>query len=336
MTRGFGIIGTGSVANVHAKAIIASKQAELIGVYSRKPENVRDFAKEYQCRGFASLEEMGQSIDVEFVCICTPSGTHLEPALAMAKAKKHLIVEKPLEITLERCDRIIQAAEDAGILLSGIFQSRFHMAMMQLKNAVDKGYFGNISLCCADIKWFRNQQYYDSDFWRGTWHLDGGGALMNQAIHSVDLLLWLMGPVADVRAFADTLTHSNIEVEDNLTGIIRFERGCLGTLCASTSAWPGSSKRVEICGDKGHAVVEEDHITCWDFQDNVPIVSKQESANTGGANNPSDLDYSAHQKQLEDCISAFGEGRPPMVDGQEARHAVETVLRFYEAAGLPL
>jgi predicted dehydrogenase len=272
--------------------------------------------------------------DVEFVCICTPSGSHLEPALLMAEGKKNLIIEKPLEVTPERCDRIIEACDKAGVLLSGVFQTRFHPVMRELKEAVDKGLFGTISLCSGYVKWFRDQEYYDASGWRGTWALDGGGAVMNQSIHVADLLLWLMGPVGDIKAFADTLSHHRIEVEDTLTGIFRFERGTLGTIESTTGAWPGSFKKVEICGSRGHVVIEEDRIVCWEFEDGTPAPAAGEDAAGGGVKDPMDIGYAAHMKQIEDCVRAFREGREPAVGGREAKKAVQLVLDLYKAAGL--
>ncbi len=336
MAAGFGIIGTGAVAHLHAQAVSALPDAELVGVYGKTASSCRDFAGQYGCRAYESAEEMKTDPCVEFVCICTPSGTHLEPALMMAEGKKNLIIEKPLEVTPDRCDRIIEACDAEGVLLSGIFQTRFHPVMLGLKDAVDRGLFGTVSLCSGYVKWFRDQEYYDASGWRGSWTLDGGGALMNQSIHVVDLLLWLMGPVADIRAFAETLSHERIDVEDTLTGILRFETGALGTIESTTGAWPGAFKKVEICGTKGHVIIEEDRIACWEFEDGTAAPSAGDPGEEagGGVEDPMDIGYKAHMRQIEDCINARREGRDPSVGGRDAKLAVDLVLRFYRSAGL--
>ena len=335
MSTGFGIIGTGAVAHLHAQAVCALPDVELIGVYGNIPDSCRDFAAQYECVAYESAEEMKQDSRVEFVCICTPSGSHLEPALLMAEGKKNLIIEKPLEVTPERCDRIIEACDREGVLLSGVFQTRFHPVMGQLKRAVEKGLFGTISLCSGYVKWFRDQVYYDASDWRGTWALDGGGALMNQSIHVVDLLLWLMGPVRDLKAFGGTLSHERIEVEDTFTGILRFENGALGSIESTTGAWPGTFKKVEICGSKGHVIIEEDRIVHWEFKDGTPVPeSGDDKSAGGGVKDPMDIGYAAHMKQIEDCIRAAGEGREPKVGGKEAKRAVQLVLDLYREAGL--
>ena len=202
---------------------------------------------------------------VEVVTIGTPSGAHLEPAVAAARAGKHVIVEKPLEITLRRCDKIIEACDKAGVVLSTIFPSRFHDPSIEIKRAIEQGRFGRLTVGDAIVKWYRTQAYYDSGAWRGTWELDGGGALMNQAIHSVDLLTWLMGPVVEVRARTGLLAHQRIAVEDVALATVAFANGAMGIIEASTAIYPGYLKRIEIHGSTGSAVMEEEDIVKWDF-----------------------------------------------------------------------
>ena len=192
----------------------------------------------------SNLDQALRRDDVHAVIICTPSGNHLESALAAAAAGKHVVVEKPLEITPERCDQIIAACDKAGVKLCTIFPSRFADANMALKTAVDAGRFGKLTLGETTCKWCRTQAYYDSGQWRGTWQLDGGGALMNQAIHNVDLLLWLMGPVTHVSGFTATLAHERIEVEDTAVATLRFANGALGVIIAATSIHPGFPKTI--------------------------------------------------------------------------------------------
>src|SRR5262252_2412072 len=205
MPYGFGIIGCGMIARFHAKAIADVKGAKLVACFDSIPAAVEKFAAEAGCRGYTNLDDMLADPKVQIVTIATPSGAHMEPAVAAAKAGKHVIVEKPLEITLKRCDQMIAAAEKAGVQLGAIFPSRFHDSSVKIKRAIDGGRFGRLTLGDGHVKWFRTQQYYDSGAWRGTWALDGGGALMNQSIHSVDLLTWLMGPVVEIQANTATL-----------------------------------------------------------------------------------------------------------------------------------
>ena len=199
---GFGIIGCGMIAGFHAKAIEAAG-GELVGCYDKLPLAAERLAKEYNATPYQNLKEMLANPAIDIVTIGTPSGAHMDPAVMAAEAGKHVIVEKPLEVTLERCDRIIDACNKAGVTLSTVFPSRFHPSSTQLKKAIDAKRFGKLTLGDAIVKWYRTQEYYDSGSWRGTWALDGGGALMNQAIHSVDLLLWLVGPVEELTAITD-------------------------------------------------------------------------------------------------------------------------------------
>ncbi len=338
MTIGFGIVGCGMIAGFHARALAEMNNAKLVACTSRSPDAAIQFAKQHNCLSFATLDDMLKSKSVDAVCICTPSGAHLEPALSAAKAGKHLVIEKPLEITPERCDQIIDACAANNVLLTTIFQSRFHPAAQKLKQAVELGRFGQLSLGSAYVKWCRTQEYYDSGAWRGTWHLDGGGALMNQAIHNIDLLQWIMGPVAEVSAFAATLSHQRIEVEDTLVAILKFQNGALGTIEATTAAHPGWLKRLEICGANGSAILEDDSLTWWKFaerlstDDEMPAGNgTKHEANSGGATNPAAIGYIGHRKQLADFVEAIKTGRAPVVDGPEAKKSVTLIAAIYQS-----
>ncbi len=209
---GFGIIGCGMIANFHAKAIADIEDAEFVACFDLTSERAEKLASEFGGTGYSDLSEMLSNPSLEIVTICSPSGAHMEPCIEAAKAGKHVIVEKPLDVTVERCDKMIAACREAGVQLATIFPSRFHESSKLMKQAVDSGRFGRLALGDAYVKWFRTQEYYDSGAWRGTWKLDGGGALMNQAIHSVDLLLWLMGPAIEVMDHTVTLAYERIEV----------------------------------------------------------------------------------------------------------------------------
>ncbi len=338
MATGFGIIGCGMIANFHARAIADIRGAELAACFDVVPSSAERLAKETGCRPYSNLDHMLADPRVEVVTICTPSGLHMEPALAAAKAGKHVIVEKPLEVTLNRCDRIIQACELAGVVLATIFPSRFHESSQLLKKAIERGRFGRLSVGDAYVKWFRTQQYYDSGAWRGTWKLDGGGALMNQAIHSVDLLAWLMGPVVEINAHTATLAHERIEVEDVAMATLRFENGALGVIEATTAAYPGMLKRIEIHGSEGSAVIEEEDIKVWNFarktksDDALRERMAGKTKTGGGAADPAAIGHHGHTALFKDTLAAIKKGGRPLVDGPEGRRSVEIILAIYKAA----
>jgi UDP-N-acetyl-2-amino-2-deoxyglucuronate dehydrogenase len=275
---------------------------------------------------------------VNVVTICTPSGAHRDPAVAAAQAGKHVVVEKPLEITLKRCDDIIQACRRNKVKLCTIFPSRFSPVNRALKAAIDEGRFGRLTLGDAYTKWWRTQEYYDRGGWRGTWALDGGGAYMNQAIHSVDLLYSLMGDVAEVTGSTATLAHERIEVEDVGVATLRFRSGALGVIEATTSAWPGLLKKVEIHGTQGTVVIEEDSLLAWEFARKSPgdgAVRRKfmkQTSSGGGASDPAAISHVNHQRQLKDFIESIQTGRQPLVDGEEGRKSVEIILAIYKSA----
>ena len=338
MAYGFGIVGCGMIANFHAKAISDIRGAKLVACFDAIPQAAHRYAKQSGCVAYEKLGEMLRDPQVDIVTICTPSGAHMEPAVAAAKAGKHVIIEKPLEITLRRCDKIIRECEKQGVTLSTIFPSRFHESSQLLKKAVDDGKFGRLALADAYVKWYRTQEYYDSGAWRGTWQLDGGGALMNQAIHSVDLLAWLMGPVESISAHTATLAHKRIAVEDVAVATLKFASGALGTLEASTAAFPGYLKKIELYGSLGSAVLEEEDIKIWDFQKPTrqdKAIKKRMAGKTktgGGAADPAAIGHHGHTAQFKDVIKAIRTGGRPLIDGQEGRKSVEIILAVYKAA----
>lgn len=338
MAIGFGIVGCGMIAKFHARAIEEIRGARLLACFDAVPAAARRFSAETGCRYYERLEELLADPAIQVVTIGTPSGAHRDPAVAAAAAGKHVIVEKPLEITLKRCDAIIDACQRHGVKLATIFPSRFHDASLELKRAIDGGRFGRLTLGDAYVKWYRTQQYYDSGQWRGTWELDGGGALMNQAVHSVDLLAWLMGPVETVTAQCATLAHERIAVEDNLVATLRFANGALGVIEASTSVYPGYLKRIEIHGSEGSAVLEEEDLRTWDFakknrrDDIVWQQMADRKSGGGGASDPAAIGHHGHARQFADLIDAIKKDRSPAVDGREGRKSIEIILAIYKAA----
>ncbi|MCF0262206.1 MAG: Gfo/Idh/MocA family oxidoreductase [Sphaerochaetaceae bacterium] len=336
---GFGIIGLGVIADFHAMALERIDNAKLVAAYDMVPGKPEAFAKKYGCRGYSKLEDFLNDPELEVVTIGTPSGYHLDPALTCIKAKKHVIIEKPLEITVDRCNQIINAAKENGVKVSGVFQSRFHDAARLIKKAVEQGRFGKITLADAQIKWFRTQEYYDSGAWRGTWAVDGGGALMNQGIHSIDLLLWLMGEkVTEVSGFTATLAHTNIEVEDTGAAVLRFANGAIGVIEGSTGAYPGALKRIEICGSEGNAVLEEESLIKWSFKNETPedeeIRKKYANIKTsgGGASDSKAVDPTGHARQFEDFANAIINNTEPYITPEDAAKSVEIITTIYKSA----
>ena len=338
MAFGFGIVGCGMIANFHAKAIADIRGAKLVACYDSFPKSADRLSRETGCTPYNDLNKMLADPAVDIVTICTPSGAHMEPAVAAAKAGKHVIVEKPLEITLNRCDKIIAECKKAGVVLSAIFPSRFHESSKLMRKAVEQGRFGKLTMGDSYVKWFRTQEYYDSGAWRGTWKLDGGGALMNQAIHSVDLLTWLMGPAESVTAHTDTLAHKRIAVEDVCVATVRFKNGALGVIQASTAAYPGYLKRIELHGSDGTAILEEEDIKVWDFakkaKGDAAILKKMagKTKTGGGASDPSAIGHHGHTEQFKNVLAAIKKGGKPAIDGPEGRRSVEIILAIYKAA----
>ncbi|MCJ8328631.1 MAG: Gfo/Idh/MocA family oxidoreductase, partial [Lentisphaeria bacterium] len=250
-THKIGIIGIGMISEFHAKALAEIPNAELVAAHSRSLEKAEKFTAEFGGKAYDSIDEFMADPEIEIVSICTPSGAHAETAIAAAKAGKHVICEKPIEISLERIDAMTQAHADAGTKLCGIFPYRFNDVTNEMKRAVDAGRFGKLTFAAAHVPWWRDQKYYDEGGWKGTQQLDGGGALMNQSIHAVDSLIWLMGDVDSIMAYTDCLAHDNIEVEDTAVACLRFKNGALGLISGTTSIYPGHFRRVEICGNEG-------------------------------------------------------------------------------------
>jgi len=337
---GFAIVGCGMIAGFHLKALAEIEGAKVVAVVDSVPAALAHFAAQHQlrCELYNALAPAMERRDVEIVIVSTPSGAHMESAVAAAQAGKHVVVEKPLEVTLERCDRIIEACDRNHVKLCTIFPSRFADANRALKAAVDAGRFGRLTLGETTCKWWRPQSYYDQGGWRGTKALDGGGALMNQAIHNVDLLAWMMGPVTHVTAFTALLAHERIEVEDTAVACLRFANGALGVIQATTSVFPGLPKTIALHGDKGSAVVEQEDVLRWEFSaetdEDKGIRQRfaQKVGASGGASNPAAISHEYHRRQLADFVQALKTGGRPLVDGSEGRKAVEVILRFYESA----
>jgi UDP-N-acetyl-2-amino-2-deoxyglucuronate dehydrogenase len=340
-TLGFGFIGAGAIAHFHARAVAASSGGRLVGVVSRTRVSAEKFAREHGI-GFASddVDELLAQPGLDAVCITTPSAMHLAPALAAIRAGKHLMIEKPLDATVEGTDRILDEAAKAGVRVGSIFQARFGDAARALKSALDAGRFGRMVLASCYVKWNRTADYYTG--WKGRLAEDGGGAVINQAIHGIDLLQWFAGLPVEVFAWSTQRVHP-IESEDTAVAALRFASGALGTIEASTALWPGFARRIEICGENGSVVMEDDDIARWEFrvaksEDEKIRAARETSAKGSGSADPMAINFEGHRRQIQDFIDGIRERRPFFIEGREARKAVALVRAIYDsaAAGKPV
>lgn len=336
----FGIIGTGMIGGFHAKAITAMTGGKLIGAADRVLERTQTFAKQYNTKAYDSVEAMLADPAIDIVTIGTPSGAHFDPAMAAIEAGKHVIIEKPLEVTTGRIDQMVAAAKAKGVTLAAVLNRRFHPGMDAFKQAADSGRFGKLTSASAYVKWYRDQAYYDSAGWRGTWALDGGGALMNQSIHTIDALLYLAGPVKSVQAHTACLAHENIEVEDIAVAIVEFENGARGVIEGSTCTWSkdGHPARVQLAGTEGSVFLADEAFEVWDFmnetaEDEAIRSQFMQGAEAGlGANDPNAIDFYQHQRNFEEVVTAINEGREPSTGASEARKSVELIRAIYQSA----
>lgn len=333
---GFGIIGAGMIAELHAKTMKTLDNAKLVAIFDTNAEAARKRADQFQCRAYSNFDEFLADPAVEAVTIATPSGMHGKVAIPAARAGKHILCEKPLEITLEKVDAVIQACDENHVLLSPVFQTRFTKPVQLVREAMRTGRFGRMVLASAQMRWYRNPAYYAGSAWRGTWSMDGGGALMNQAIHMIDLLIYINGAPEEVFAFAGTLTHS-IEVEDNLCATVKYRNGSFGTIEVSTSCAPGFPRRLEFSGSEGTVAFEEDKITRWEFtraepEDEAILQELSGSADARGGRSPMNISGDGHASQIADLADAIMTGRKPFLDGREGRRAIELICGIYESA----
>src|SRR6516165_5873518 len=335
VTRGFGIVGTGVIAAIHADAIAMLSEtgladARLVAVTDVAAGSAAAFAAARGCPAEPDLAALLARRDVEVVCVCVPSGLHAQIAIQAAKAGKHMVEEKPIDVSLD------DAARAAGVVLTVISQHRFDPGLVELKHLLDDGALGRLVLAEASTKWYRTQAYYDSAPWRGTYAMDGG-SLMNQGVHYVDLLRWCMGPPAEVTAVCATQAHQ-IEVEDTALAVVRFASGAVGTILSSTAAFPGFPQRLEITGTEGTVTVENGRIVGRAFAGNagpMASASSADAAHSPTANpaaDPAAVDVSSHAAQLADLLDAIDTGREPAVTGESGRAALEIVLAVYESS----
>jgi len=327
-----GIIGGGNISETHARAASEIDGVKVVAVYGQNREKVTQLAQAFEANAYEDITAFLDHKPLQVVLIGSPSGLHAEQGIAAARCGLHVLVEKPIDITTERADALIEVCERANVKLGVFFQDRVAPGICQLKELVEAGKIGKPILVSGRVKWYRPPEYYSGSRWRGTLALDGGGALINQGVHTIDLLLWLMGDVERVYARANTALH-HIESEDTVVATLEFANGAIGTLEAGTSVYPGYRRRVELTGSEGTIILEQDRIVAADLR--TPLDDRFEPfADTGSsaATSPVVSDVSGHKKLIEDFLRAIETDSRPICDGREGRRSVELVQAIYESS----
>jgi UDP-N-acetyl-2-amino-2-deoxyglucuronate dehydrogenase len=328
-----GILGGGNISDTHARAAAAIPGVKVVACHGGNRERTAKLAARHQAVLYDDLESFLAHRPMEIVAIGSPSGLHAEQGIAAARRGLHVLSEKPLDITTRRADELIDACAAAGVKLGVFFQDRLRPDVARIKRMVDDGELGKPVMIAGRVRWCRPPGYYSGSKWRGTWKLDGGGALMNQAIHTVDLVQWLFGPVARVSSAVATRIHE-IEVEDTAAAVLEFTSGAIGTIEAATSLFPGYPRRLEVTGSEGTIVLEDDKIVRMDLRSSTSAGAPAAAPAPPPENvaSPVVSDASAHQRVIEDFIRAIREDAIPATDGREARRSVELVETIYAAA----
>ncbi len=328
-SRGVAVVGSGSIAEMHLKAIKDLPQARLVGVYSRTEEKARKTGEREGCRWTTDWRSLVADPEVELVDVVTSSGSHAEISMAAIKAGKHVLVEKPMAMTAYQADLIHELARASGLTLGVVSQRRFEEQHQAVKQVMDAGALGKLLLVEVSCPYYRTQAYYESADWRGKVATDGG-ALMNQAIHSVDLMLWFAGPAASVVSKCATQTHK-MEAEDLALAIVTFKSGAFGTIMASTSIQPGFSPCLNLYGEKGTIKLEGASIAHWTVPD-VPRPDLGQAQASAGVADPKLSSHTHHRRQIEDVLASIEQRRPPLVSGDDGRRAVALVEGVYRSA----
>ena len=342
MIRHVGILGGGSISEAHARAAAAVPDLRVVAVCGRDATRVEALASRHGAVAFTDVKAFLRHRPLEIVAVGTPSGVHADDVEAAARQGLHVLCEKPLDVSTARIDRMLEAVERAGVTLGVFFQDRSTPDLLEVKDALVAGRLGRPILADARVKWYRPPEYYAQSLWRGTWALDGGGALMNQGVHTVDLLLWLLGDVRRVYARTLAAMHA-IEVEDTAVAVVEFASGAVATLEATTAAWPGYDRRVAITGTLGTVVIEQARVASWDLREPAlegaaggaaSIAPPAGGADAAAASARTHVvaDASPHRRVFEDFVSALDTGRPPRVDGREGRRSVALIEAIYASS----
>jgi len=332
MTTHIGLIGSGNISQTHARGASAIPNVKIAAIYGTNPNTVANLAAQHQVKPYQDFAAFLAHKPLDLVILGTPSGLHAKQGIAAAQHGLHVLTEKPLDISTKNADALIAAADQANVKLAVIFQDRLKPNIQRLKHWLDRGLLGKILLVDARVKWYRPPDYYSTSKWRGTFALDGGGALINQAIHTVDLLLYLLADVASLQARTATVLHK-IEAEDTALATLEFASGAVGTLLATTAAYPGYPRRIEITGTEGTVILEQDRIITADFRnppDDLASISTGDSNQS--ASSAAVTDFSGHQAILEDFLHAIANNTEPICNGREGRRSLALVEKIYAAA----
>jgi len=335
MTLHIGLIGGGNITETHARAARAIPGAEIAAIHGTNFEKIARLCREHGGTPYQDFEAFLKHRPMDLVIIGSPSGLHATQGIAAARQGLHVLTEKPIEISTARADALIESAKQSNVHLGVIFQDRMKPHIRQLKNWLDQGLLGKLLFVDARVKWYRPPEYYANSRWRGTLALDGGGALINQGVHTVDLLLWLLGDVVRVQARTATQLHK-IEAEDTAAAILEFASGALGIFHATTAAYPGYPRRVEISGSEGTVILEHDRIIAANLRNNPAAAAESATRDENqSASTAVVSDFRGHQLVLEDFLQAIQKNRPPACDGLEGRRSVALIEAIYRAAKTP-
>jgi UDP-N-acetyl-2-amino-2-deoxyglucuronate dehydrogenase len=334
----FAILGAGVIGKVHAKALAElADVATLAVVVDTDLAKAQELAAEHGALASDDLDAVLADDQVDAVTICTPSGLHADGAVTALEAGKHVVVEKPLDVSLAAADRVIDAEKRSGKTVAVISQHRFDHSTEKVLAAVRDGRLGTLTSAIASHAWWRGQTYYDSDDWRGTWALDGGGAIMNQTVHTIDLLCATMGTPVEVFAYTACLAHERIEVEDTAVAVVKFASGALGMIHGTTAAYPGLDASLRVFGSKGSAVISDDELVfLHETTGEAAEIGMPEGAAANQVTPEDKLSKEglgrAHRDQLADFVDAVETGRAPRIGTTQARTALSVILALYESA----
>lgn len=328
---GIAMAGSGMIAGVHLAALKEIPDARIVGAWSLPPEETQRFSAQHQIRGYRSYDELLADPEVQAVIICLPSGHHADYGMRAASAGKHVIVEKPIDVTIAKARALIETCRKNDRRLSVIFQNRFTPAARKLRKALDQGLLGRLILGDAYVKWYRSPAYYTSNAWRGTKAIDGGGALINQAIHTIDLLQWMMGGAKRLCGLVRTSTHT-IESEDLGVAVVEFSNGAVGVIEGSTAIQPGFKERIEIHGQKGSVILEGGNITAWKVEGcNEADYVDEQKVSYGSTSSPA-ISHVNHKAQLEEIVASIQKNVESSINGEEGLKALRIVLGIYESS----
>jgi len=328
---GIGIIGTGSIAKTFTKCITEIEGVDLLGMYTKSPERTDAVQQEFGVPAFSDIQEFLANPRINLICVCNASGNHGEAIKLAAKAGKQILCEKPLEVTPEKVDEVIEFCKAQNVILGCVFQNRCTSDYQALYKVVKEGALGKLLMGNAHINWYRDKDYYANSDWKGTIQYDGGAAFINQGIHTIDLLQNIMGQVESVFGNVQTMVH-NIEGEDVGAALLHFKNGSIGTITAGTSLFPGYPERLEIYGEKGSILMEGGKIIQWNVTNHPAPSTMQDGSSGSGASDPTSIGHLNHKVVIQDMVDAIRDNRSPMVNGAEARKSVALISAIYRSS----